>query len=129
MCFSGKGSVVGFLKVGEKKLFVYDSQGRNHELSPLCILDFYVINGQQRKGYGRRLFDFMENTNPRHIAVDSPSEKSIRFLKKHYGLNSPIPQTNSYVIFPGFFENRYEKNHFVWQAKSITNDLPPLTVS
>lgn len=85
------------LKVGEKKLFVYDSRGQNHEMSPLCVLDFYVCEEQQRKGYGKSLFDMMlvmENARPEHIAIDRPSEKSIRFLKKHYNLKNPIPQVN-----------------------------------
>ena len=49
---NGNGSVVGMLKVGEKNLFVYDIQGQNHEMRPLCVLDFYIHEKQQRKGYG-----------------------------------------------------------------------------
>ena len=83
------------LKVGEKKLFIYDNQGQNHEMSPLCVLDFYVCEQQQRKGYGKSIFDMMlhmENARSEHIAIDRPSEKSVRFLKKHYNLKNPIPQ-------------------------------------
>lgn len=49
----GKGSVVGLLKVGEKNLFVYDAQGRNHEMKPTCVLDFFVNEKIQRRGYGK----------------------------------------------------------------------------
>jgi len=56
---SGRGVVVGLLKVGSKKLFVYDSNGAQHELQPLCVLDFYVHESCQRRGYGRKLFEFM----------------------------------------------------------------------
>jgi alpha-tubulin N-acetyltransferase 1 len=45
--FRGKGAVVGFLKVGIKKLFVYDSEGIQHETDPLCALDFYVHESRQ----------------------------------------------------------------------------------
>lgn len=56
---SGKGSLVGLLKVGRKRLFVYDLQGNQHELMPLCLLDFFIYTTEQRKGHGKHLFDFM----------------------------------------------------------------------
>jgi len=56
---SGNGVVVGILKVGSKKLFVYDYHGVQHEMQPLCVLDFYVHESCQRRGYGKKLFDFM----------------------------------------------------------------------
>ena len=46
------------------------------------------------------------------MAIDQPSEKSIRFLSKHYGLTNPIPQINKFVVYPGFFENRDDMNRF-----------------
>lgn len=101
--------MVGMLKVGEKRLFVYDSRGENHEMMPLCVLDFYVVESEQRKGYGKSLFDCMlsmENTVPEYLAIDYPSEKSVKFLKKHYNLKNPSFQGNNYVIFEGFFKNR-----------------------
>lgn len=140
-------SLVGLLKVGEKRLFVFDHMGKYHETSPLCVLDFYVHESQQRRGFGRKLFDYMlasEQTRPEHLAIDSPSEKCVQFLKKHYGLNNPIQQTNNYVVFPGFFENRpsfIRKHHMhngyaerkieTYSAMPYynrTNDLPPLNV-
>ena len=51
--------MVGILKVGRKRLFVYDTHGNQHEIEPLCVLDFYVHESRQRRGYGRQLFDFM----------------------------------------------------------------------
>ena len=57
--FRGNGAVVGFLKVGPKKLFVYDSGGVQREMEPLCVLDFYVCESCQRQGCGRMLFDAM----------------------------------------------------------------------
>jgi len=51
--------VVGLLKVGCKKLFVYDTQGVQHEMQPLCVLDFYVHESCQRRGYGKKLFECM----------------------------------------------------------------------
>jgi len=51
--------VVGILKVGCKKLFVYDSHGIQHEMQSLCVLDFYVHESCQRRGYGWKLFEHM----------------------------------------------------------------------
>ena len=97
------------LKIGEKHLFVHDSNGQTHEMHPLCVLDFFVCENQQRKGYGRKIYDFMlsmENTRPELLAIDRPSVKSVNFLKKHYNLRNPIPQVNNFVVFDGFFQNK-----------------------
>lgn len=37
-----KNKVLGFLKVGQKKLFVTNDFGQMKEIDPLCVLDFYV---------------------------------------------------------------------------------------
>ena len=57
--FSGRGTALGILKVGTKRLFVYNHHGNVHEMEPLCVLDFYVHESRQRMGCGRKLFDFM----------------------------------------------------------------------
>lgn len=42
--------VVGLLKIGKKKLFLFDDAGTQHELnSALCILDFYIHETRQRQ--------------------------------------------------------------------------------
>lgn len=142
---ASSASLVGLLKVGEKRLFVYDSQGNNHEMSPLCVLDFYIHESQQRRGFGRKLFDYMlaaEQVRVEHLAVDFPTEKCVRFLKKHYGLKQPISQTNNYVVFAGFFENRpslFRRGEQNYAARKVeansanpyfnrVDDLPPLSV-
>ena len=51
--------VLGFIKVGPKKLFLFDKAGRHHEMLPLCVLDFYVHEDFQRQGCGLKLFKFM----------------------------------------------------------------------
>ena len=56
---SGKGAVIGIIKVGSKKLFVYDRDGEQHEMQPLCVLDFYVHESRQRNGCGKKLFQYM----------------------------------------------------------------------
>ena len=49
---SGK-TAIGILKVGVKKLFIRTDMGQIKEISPLCVLDFYVHESAQRSGQGR----------------------------------------------------------------------------
>jgi len=106
---SGKGSVVGLLKVGKKKLFLLDESGKPNEMIPQCVLDFYVAETRQRSGCGKMLFESMlmgEQVEPRYLAIDRPSPKLVSFLRKHYNLARTIPQVNNYVIFCGFFQDQ-----------------------
>lgn len=101
-------AVVGLLKVGKKNLFLLDRRGEQHEVCPMCILDFYVHESRQRSGCGRKLFEHMlaeQNMHPRHMAIDRPSPKLLGFLKKYYDLKNIINQVNNYVIYEGFFNN------------------------
>ncbi|XP_029298541.1 alpha-tubulin N-acetyltransferase 1 isoform X7 [Cottoperca gobio] len=105
----GRGVVVGFLKVGYKKLFLLDRQGEHVEAEPLCVLDFYIAENLQRYGYGLELFDFMlqhKKLEPLLMAYDRPSPKFLSFLAKHYCLTPSVPQANNFVVFEGFFLNR-----------------------
>ena len=56
---SEDNKVVGFLKTGFKHLFQRGLGGRIHEITPLCVLDFYVHETMQRGGHGRELFERM----------------------------------------------------------------------
>ncbi|XP_078489292.1 uncharacterized protein LOC100180842 [Ciona intestinalis] len=106
---NGLGCAIGFLKIGKKRLFVLDRDGNHNEMNPLCVLDFYVHESQQRKGCGLCLFKHMlhvEGVKASHLAIDRPSHKFISFLKKHFNLWATVPQVNNFVIFDGFFKNR-----------------------
>lgn len=99
-------TVLGILKVGNKDLFYRDSYGKCKEISPLCVLDFYVHEAIQRKGIGKALFSKMlisEKTSPEKLAYDRPSPKLIKFLHRHYGLSSYTPQNNNFVVFDQYF--------------------------
>ncbi|CAH8605688.1 unnamed protein product [Schistosoma intercalatum] len=96
-----------FLKTGRKRLFVHDKRGVCVECVPLCVLDFYVHEAHQRKGCGKKLFDFMlkyENINPSCLAIDFPSKKMLQFLHKHYQLKNPIFSSNNFVVYSKFFD-------------------------
>ncbi|XP_055553944.1 alpha-tubulin N-acetyltransferase 1 isoform X1 [Falco cherrug] len=127
-----KGAVVGFLKVGYKKLFLLDRHGAHNEAEPLCVLDFYIHESLQRHGYGRQLFQHMlqsERVDPWRLAVDRPSEKLLAFLRKHYGLVDAIPQVNNFVIFEGFFSNRPAPPRRPHLAKRPEEEIKPYSLS
>ncbi|KAH9496919.1 Alpha-tubulin N-acetyltransferase 1 [Bulinus truncatus] len=124
----GYGSVIGILKVGCKKLFVYDESKVQHELEPLCVLDFYVHESRQRMGCGRKLFEFMLQNEriPAHLlAIDRPSPKFLSFLKRHYGLEAVIPQVNNFVIFQGFFNKKPDLGSKSG-SQNLISSKPPL---
>ena len=101
-----KTVVVGIIKTGRKKLFIYNDSPVLHEIEPLCILDFYVHESVQRKGYGKKLFEHVlqhEKTRPEKLAYDRPSAKFLAFLGKHYNLSTFVPQRNNFVVFRRYF--------------------------
>lgn len=86
--------VLGLLKVGMKKLFIRNEMGSIKEISPLCVLDFYVHESVQRGGQGKALFEKMlqsEGVQPEKLGYDRPSPKLLAFLAKHYGLKRYVP--------------------------------------
>ena len=102
-----QNKVLGFIKVGNKKLFLRDRNFNYHEVNTLCVLDFYVHESTQRRGIGKQLFDYMlkfEKKIPTELAYDRPSDKLLSFLNKYFGLNNYIPQNNNYVVFYEFFD-------------------------
>nr|CAI5836715.1 unnamed protein product [Callosobruchus analis] len=118
---ANKGAVTGMLKTGSKGLYVFDREGQHYQVSPPCVLDFYVHDTRQRTGLGKRLFEHMlqkEGIEPVKMAIDRPSEKLLGFLNKHYGLHSPVKQMNNYVVYDGFFPKVLENN----QQQEIDRD-------
>lgn len=51
--------MIGLLKVGYKRLYLFDNRNVVREVEPLCVLDFFIAPDHQRLGYGRVLFDYM----------------------------------------------------------------------
>lgn len=101
-----KKKCYGYLKTGQRKLFVSTEFGDIKEINPLCLLDFYVSEEVQRQGVGKRLFDLMlqdSGAKPEKIAYDRPSEKLLKFLSKHFSLKRYLPQNNNFVVFSKYF--------------------------
>ena len=125
-----QNKVLGFIKVGAKKLFLRDRSYNYHEVNALCVLDFYVHESTQRRGIGKQLFDYMlkfEKKIPTELAYDRPSPKLLSFLRKYFGLNDFIQQNNNYVVFDDFFNLISSKNNVTYDndtnraIKNLTN--------
>ncbi|XP_075411428.1 alpha-tubulin N-acetyltransferase 1 isoform X8 [Tenrec ecaudatus] len=126
-----KGAIVGFLKVGYKKLFVLDDREAHNEVEPLCILDFYIHESLQRHGHGRELFQHMlqkERVEPYQLAIDRPSQKLLKFLNKHYNLETTVPQVNNFVVFEGFFAHQHPPARKL-PPKRAEGDIKPYSSS
>lgn len=132
--------VLGFAKTGRKKLFLHDWHGKLVELTPICLLDFYVHESCQRSGCGIKMMSAVlknENINAYELAIDRPSAKCISFFAKHYNLREYRDQANNYVVFKQFFtreapsppvrpaENKsIQTRSFLSQPDKITNNEP-----
>uniref|UniRef100_A0A1X7SI81 N-acetyltransferase domain-containing protein n=1 Tax=Amphimedon queenslandica TaxID=400682 RepID=A0A1X7SI81_AMPQE len=111
---NGNGSVLGFIKTGRKRLFLTDNRTLLHEVEPLCIMDFYVHETQQRRGHGKELFENVlqeEGLSAFEVAIDRPSSKFLSFLQRHYQLSSYVKQNNNFVIFDKFFTTCSHVDH------------------
>ncbi|CAF4745963.1 unnamed protein product [Pieris macdunnoughi] len=105
---NGAGQVIGILKIGVKSLYLHDESLICHKVSPLCILDFYVLEEYQKLGFGKKLFDYMlddQCTTVDKIAIDNPSLKFENFLQKHYNIGKLLRQHNCFAVSTKFFEN------------------------
>lgn len=103
--------VVGFIKVGKRNLFIRGDNGGIKEIKPLCVLDFYVHESMQRGGHGKAIFDKMlevEGVTPEKLAYDRPSDKLLKFLGKHFGLNRYVPQNNNFVVYDAYWQKDYQ---------------------
>jgi len=100
--------VTGLLKTGKKRLYVSaPNKGALQEITPRCVLDFYVAEQCQRAGFGIALFTEMMRKekigNPAKFAYDRPSPKLMKFLIKHFHLKDYESQVNHFVVFKRFF--------------------------
>ena len=91
--------VLGLIKFGRKRLFIYGDTGAMHEIEPVCVLDFFVHPSVQGGGIGRMLYDHgladHPSERPHTLGYDRPSPKFLAFLAKHFGLRKYVPQVNN----------------------------------
>ena len=104
---ANSATALGIIKLGTKKLFHRTSNGGVFEITPLCVLDFYVNERCQRQGVGHALFSFALqyfNVQPHQLGYDRPSSKFLSFLNKHHNLQYYEAQNNNFVVFSEYFE-------------------------
>jgi alpha-tubulin N-acetyltransferase 1 len=101
--------VVGFTKVGRRHLFLWDQTGVQHEMNPLCLLDFFTFPECQRRGNGKKMINRMlqdQKLEMRQIPIDRPSSLCLSFMKKQFGLSDFYPQANKFVVFDEFWDDQ-----------------------
>ena len=100
-------SVLGFVKIGPRNLFLWDRIGVQHERKGICLLDFFTYPECQRRGYGKKMIDEMLKDNRMEmsqIPIDRPSSLCLSFMAKHFGLVDYVPQSNNFVAPAKSFE-------------------------
>ena len=125
-----KNKVLGYIKVGPKRLFLRDRICNYHERKTLCVLDFYIYDTEQRTGLGREIFDFMlnyKNVEPGELAYDRPTLRFLSFLKRNYGLENFITQENNFTIFDEFFESERIRSNETQYDSDTHRDIENLT--
>ncbi|PAV63609.1 hypothetical protein WR25_20861 [Diploscapter pachys] len=89
--------MLGFAKVGRKKLFLYDSEMQTYE--------------GERQGYGKEILDYVlasEHVGPWQIALDNPSVTLLGFMSQKYGQNKPVWQNTNFVVFDELFKSVHQ---------------------
>jgi alpha-tubulin N-acetyltransferase 1 len=112
--------IVGFTKVGSRRLFLWDPTGEQHEANVLCLLDFFTFPECQRRGNGKRMIDRMlahQRVEMRQVPIDRPSALCLSFMKKQFGLSDFFPQSNKFVVFDEFWEDQPKPKGLLAPAK------------
>ncbi|RHY91623.1 hypothetical protein DYB37_003923 [Aphanomyces astaci] len=51
----------------------------------------------------KHIVDTRESVAPHQLAYDRPSPKLFPFLRKHFKLDSYVPQSNRFVVYDAYF--------------------------
>jgi len=105
---ANENQVLGFIKVGNKRLYLHDNKFNYVECNPLIVFDFYVYEDIRNKGIGLEIFNEMlkfEKKKVEEIAYENASKNLIGFLYKNFGLKDYINQNNGYIVYEEFFNN------------------------
>jgi len=104
--------VIGILKMGWMKMNLCDNPRARPGSMVYSLLDFYVHETRQRKGYGKRLIDYMlkdVDLNAKNLAIAKPTHKISNFMRKHYQLSKLVNQDDNMAIFEEFFHDTYNE--------------------
>ncbi|CAI6365413.1 unnamed protein product [Macrosiphum euphorbiae] len=120
-------AVIGFLKMGWKKLFIYNKHNTCSETLVYCMLDFYIYESKQRQGYGKRLIEYMledVKLHARHLVIDKPTTNLLQFMLKNFQLSKLVNQGNNFGIYEDFFDE-FDENHDYTGNRTSGYNRPP----
>ncbi|KAL5241783.1 hypothetical protein ACI65C_009193 [Semiaphis heraclei] len=120
-------AVIGFLKMGWKKLFLYNKQGTRSETAVYCLLDFYIHASKQRQGYGKQLIEYMLQDiklHPKHLVIDKPTTSLLQFMWKNFQLLKLVNQGNNFAVYEDFFDE-FDENHDDTGNRTSGYNRPP----
>ncbi|KAL5233707.1 hypothetical protein ACI65C_001117 [Semiaphis heraclei] len=105
--------VVGILKMGWKKLCLYNKAvGSCKETMVYCLMDFYVHESRQHKGYGKYLIDYMlqdMHLQAKNLAIENPTKNLLQFMWKHFQLYKLVNQGNYFIVYEDFFDDAFNE--------------------
>jgi len=120
-----KPMVFGYAKVTRKQLYLRDREDQQFIHSPLCVMEFYVLESAQRQGQGLQLFKYIleneEQQQAYQLAFDNPSKPMLEFLSDHFECSDPHWQSNRFVVFDKFFEGLTPKVEAQQYSSSTAN--------
>ncbi|KAE9532089.1 hypothetical protein AGLY_010291 [Aphis glycines] len=105
--------IVGILKMGWKKLCLYNKAvGSCKETMVYCLMDFYIHESRQHKGYGKYLIDYMlrdMHLCAKNLAIEKPTKNLLQFMWKHFQLSKLVNQGNYFIIYEEFFDDTFNE--------------------
>uniref|UniRef100_A0A2S2PQQ5 Alpha-tubulin N-acetyltransferase n=1 Tax=Schizaphis graminum TaxID=13262 RepID=A0A2S2PQQ5_SCHGA len=119
--------VVGILKMGWKKLYLYNKNDTRSETMVYCLLDFYIHESKQRQGYGKRLIEYMLQDiklDVKQLVIDTPTTNLLQFMWKNFHLSKLINQGNNVVVYEEFFDE-FDQNHDNTGNRTSGYNRPP----
>uniref|UniRef100_A0A2H8TSJ5 Alpha-tubulin N-acetyltransferase n=2 Tax=Melanaphis sacchari TaxID=742174 RepID=A0A2H8TSJ5_9HEMI len=119
--------VVGILKMGWKKLCLYNKAvGFCKETMVYCLMDFYIHESRQHKGYGKYLIDYMlqdMHLCAKNLAIEKPTKNLLQFMWKHFQLSKIVNQGNYFIIYEDFFDDAFNERSFNNSANGASTSL------
>ncbi|XP_026818383.1 alpha-tubulin N-acetyltransferase-like isoform X2 [Rhopalosiphum maidis] len=108
--------VVGILMTGWKKLCLYNKAvGSCKETMVYCLMDFYIHESRQFKGYGKYLIDYMlkdMHLCAKNLAIEKPTKNLLQFMWKHFQLSKLVNQGNNFIIYEEFFDDAFNERSY-----------------
>jgi len=53
-----KNVIIGYLRVGKRRIFIRDEQNNYFQEDPITVIDFYIVKNYERQGFGKVSFNY-----------------------------------------------------------------------